>query len=323
MNIGITTTVPVELIFAAGRRAVDLNNIFIGDENPAALVELAERAGFPQSTCAWIKGIYGAIRQHGIREVIGVVEGDCAETGALLEILQSEGVRVIPFAFPHSRATKDLRREIDRLADSLGVTYEAAEAEKKKLDELRLLGRKIDEAAATGDGVESNLLFDSLLAMSDFFGEPEKCRELLQANLSKITKENVGAKIRLGCVGVPPILPDLWDLCENLGARVAYQEIPRQFSRIDGIELDLTESYREYTYPYDIFRRLEEIVKMVETRRLNGIIHYVQSFCHRQLHDRLLRERLRLPILTVEGDRPGNIDGRTLTRIEAFVEQLG
>ena len=31
-RIGITTTVPSEVIFAAGHTPVDLNNIFIGDE---------------------------------------------------------------------------------------------------------------------------------------------------------------------------------------------------------------------------------------------------------------------------------------------------
>ena len=41
-----------------------------------------------------------------------------------------------------------------------------------------------------------------------------------------------------------------------------------------------------------------------------------------KLHDRLLRERLRLPILTLECDRPGPMDGRTQTRVEAFIEML-
>ncbi|MBN2712774.1 MAG: hypothetical protein JXR97_10150, partial [Planctomycetes bacterium] len=61
--VGITTTVPVEVLFAAGRVPLDLNNIFVADDKACQLVERAEQAGFPQSTCAWIKGLYGVIHR--------------------------------------------------------------------------------------------------------------------------------------------------------------------------------------------------------------------------------------------------------------------
>ena len=41
--VGITTTVPMELLFAAGLRPVDLNNGFITSGEGPALVEEAER----------------------------------------------------------------------------------------------------------------------------------------------------------------------------------------------------------------------------------------------------------------------------------------
>ncbi len=95
--IGIPTTVPVEIIYAAGRTPVDLNNIFVADPEADKLVAYAEARGFPQSACAWTKGLYGAIHARGIREVVGVVEGDCSNTRALCEILESEGITVHPF----------------------------------------------------------------------------------------------------------------------------------------------------------------------------------------------------------------------------------
>ncbi len=95
--IGMTTTVPVEIIYAAGRTPVDLNNIFVADPEADKLVAYAEARGFPQSACAWTKGLYGAIHAHGIKEVVGVVEGDCSNTYALCEILESEGIAVHPF----------------------------------------------------------------------------------------------------------------------------------------------------------------------------------------------------------------------------------
>ncbi|HQK92468.1 MAG TPA: 2-hydroxyacyl-CoA dehydratase, partial [Armatimonadota bacterium] len=41
-RIGITSTVPSEVLYAAGRIPVDLNNVFVGSEDPLAWVEWAE-----------------------------------------------------------------------------------------------------------------------------------------------------------------------------------------------------------------------------------------------------------------------------------------
>ena len=61
-SVGITTTIPSEIVYAAGLRPVDLNNRFITSDDPAKMVEDAEHAGFPRNVCSWIKGIYSAAR---------------------------------------------------------------------------------------------------------------------------------------------------------------------------------------------------------------------------------------------------------------------
>jgi benzoyl-CoA reductase/2-hydroxyglutaryl-CoA dehydratase subunit BcrC/BadD/HgdB len=55
---------------------------------------------------------------------------------------------------------------------------------------------------------------------------------------------------------------------------------------------------------------------------VDGIIHYVQSFCFRRIEDRILREATRLPVLTVECDLPGPVSGQLRTRLEAFIQML-
>lgn len=57
-------------------------------------------------------------------------------------------------------------------------------------------------------------------------------------------------------------------------------------------------------------------------RRLDGLIHYTQTFCFRQMQDLALRQGLVLPLLTLEGDRVGSLDARTRLRLEAFLEVL-
>ena len=58
MKIGFTSTVPMEVIFAAGHIPVDLNNIFITSDNAGDWVNKAELKGFPRNICSWIKGLY-------------------------------------------------------------------------------------------------------------------------------------------------------------------------------------------------------------------------------------------------------------------------
>ena len=71
-EVGITTTLPVEVLLAAGLAPVDLNNRFVASDRAAARVELAERRGFPRNVCAWVKGIYGTMIEEGIPTVVGV-----------------------------------------------------------------------------------------------------------------------------------------------------------------------------------------------------------------------------------------------------------
>jgi benzoyl-CoA reductase/2-hydroxyglutaryl-CoA dehydratase subunit BcrC/BadD/HgdB len=85
---------------------------------------------------------------------------------------------------------------------------------------------------------------------------------------------------------------------------------------------DIVDQYLRYTYPYSLGGRLEDIGQAVRERQLDGLIHYTQNFCFRQMYDILIRKSFSLPILTLEGDRPGPIDGRTAIRLETFVEIL-
>ena len=322
-RVGITTTVPVEVVYAAGRVPVDLNNIFAADPDAAGLVAFAEARGFPPSACAWTKGLYGVVHRYGIREVVGVVEGDCMNTFALCEILESEGVGIHRFGFPSSRRRDDMRLRLERFAAGLGTSLAAAEAMKPRFDAIRDLARRLYDLAGTGV-VPSGDLFAGLLNLSDFFGDPERCRRELSLALAAARAAGDGGerRVRLSAAGVPTILGDVWSVFEELGARFVDHEVPRQFALIDCIGLGLAETYTRYTYPYDVFSRIADVKKEAEKRAVAGIMHYVQSFCHRQIEDRLWRERAGVPVLTLEADRPGRVDPRTRTRIEAFMELL-
>jgi benzoyl-CoA reductase/2-hydroxyglutaryl-CoA dehydratase subunit BcrC/BadD/HgdB len=84
----------------------------------------------------------------------------------------------------------------------------------------------------------------------------------------------------------------------------------------------LAHSYSRYTYPYGIFRRIEDIQLAVQERSLDGIVHYVQSFCFRGIEDIALRSAMTVPVLTLQGDLPTRVTETMEIRIEAFVDML-
>ena len=52
-KIGITTTIPSEIIYSAGAVPVDLNNIFITSPIKGDFVYSAEKEGFPSTPSGW------------------------------------------------------------------------------------------------------------------------------------------------------------------------------------------------------------------------------------------------------------------------------
>lgn len=322
-KVGITTTIPVEVVYAAGWRPVDLNNVFITSTDPRLLVEEAETAGYPRNVCAWIKGIYATVlRDKDLRTVIAVTQGDCSNTHALMETLQLAGRRIIPFAYPFDRDYDFLKLQIEKLMAYFGVDWHQVREAKARLDRVRRLVWELDRLTWEENRVGGwdNHYFQ--VGCSDFEGNPEEFGARVAGFLerAKSTPPRKEA-IRLGYIGVPPICGDIYAYLEAQGARVVYNETQRQFATPFEVE-DLVEQYRLYSYPYGIFYRLEDIKRELKRREVHGVIHYVQSFCFRQIEDLIVRHELPVPVLTVEGDKPGRVDARTRIRLDAFVEML-
>lgn len=322
-KIGLTTTVPVEIIYASGRIPVDLNNVFISHPEPGRLVEDAEINGYPRNVCGWIKGLYStALETEEIKTVIAVTQGDCSNTQALMETLQERGIRIIPFAFPFDRDPDLLRLQMEKLMDCFGVGWPEVKAMKAELDRIRKKVREIDTLTWKENRVGG---FDNHLyqvSCSDFNGDYLRFEREVDDFLARArVKEPYQESVRLGYIGVPPIMPELYDYLEERGARVVFNEVQRQFAMPNAVD-DLVEQYRLYTYPYDVFGRVQDIAAAVAERQIAGIIHYTQSFCFRQIQDLILRDRIKVPFLTLEGDKPHQLDARSRMRIDAFVEML-
>ena len=320
--IGITSTVPIEIIYSSGLRPVDLNNVFIRDKEAAGLVGGAEGRGFPLNMCAWVKGIYAVVKEEGLKRVVGVTEGDCSPTHGLLSVLKSEGTEMVEFRYPGSRKKEEVEQELKHFGRRLGTTLAAAERMKERLDEVRRVVWAIDDLTWRTGQVTSVENHYWCINTSDFWGDPEAFETQASAFLNEVRKRPPSSSdLRLGFIGIPPIVSNLYQVAQSLSMDIVFNEFQRQFS-MPYQTSTLAEQYSLYTYPYDVSFRLKDIKTEVERRRLDGIIHYVQSFCHRHLEDKIIRQNLALPILTLEFDRPGEMDARSRTRLEAFGEML-
>jgi len=321
-KIGFTTSIPVEIILAAGKVPVDLNNIFIASEQARQLVDVAEDAGYPRTTCGWIKGLYAVALENDLEAVIAVMQGDCSNTQALMETLQLQNMNIIPFAYPFDRDKENLRGQMDKLMKLFQVDWESVHQVKSDLDRIRSLCREIDLMTWRDNLVSGGENHYYLVSSSDFNGNPRQYEQDLAGFISQArTRQPFQDEVRLAYIGVPPIFIDLYDVLETMGARVVFNEVQRQFSMPFDTN-DIVEQYSLYTYPYGAFARLEDIQQQLAQRKVDGIIHYTQTFCFRQIEDMIYRQKLDLPFITLEGDQPGKVDARSRMRLEAFVSML-
>lgn len=321
-RVGFTTTVPLEVVIAAGKVPVDMNNVFITSPRSHQLIEEAEVDGFPRSTCGWIKGMYAAILEKGIKELIAVTEGDCSNTRALMEVLSLKGVETVPFAYPHDRQPESIRFEIEKLMRHFGVGWDAVNLSRERLGRIRRKVREIDRLTWEENRVTGAENHYYQVCTSDMNSDPDRFEADVDAFIAEArARSPFNDKLRLAYIGVPPIFDDLYQFTESLGARVVFNETQRQFAMPYDTP-DMVEQYRAYTYPYDIFHRLSDILLELERRKVDAVIHYVQSFCFRQIEDMIVRQKVPLPILTLEGDKPTPLDARTKIRIEGFLEML-
>jgi len=170
-----------------------------------------------------------------------------------------------------------------------------------------------------------------LVSSSDFGGDPREFALELGAFLREAGGRSplderdgipFAREVRLGYLGVPPVIPDIFPLVEATGARFVFHEVQRQFS-MPGAARDLADLYLSYTYPYTLAGRAVDINRECELRRIDGLVHYVQSFCHRNLEDVVFSRSLERPALTVECDCPGELGAPARSRLENFIQVLG
>jgi benzoyl-CoA reductase/2-hydroxyglutaryl-CoA dehydratase subunit BcrC/BadD/HgdB len=242
----------------------------------------------------------------------------------LMEVLRLKGVKTIPFAFPDKPDAKLMQRSLEELASVLRTTLDAANKFREELKPCRELAVKLDELTwkeGKVSGYENHLW---LVSASDFNRDYNRYRQELKALIEQCRqrKPYPSDYLRIAYLGVPSVYGrDLYNYLESQGARVVFNEIQRQFAMPHPTK-SLAEQYAQYTYPYSIYDRLKDIEAELKKRRIDGVIHYVQAFCHRGIGDIIFRDAIKLPMLTLEGNDDFLLTQHLKTRVEAFIDML-
>jgi benzoyl-CoA reductase/2-hydroxyglutaryl-CoA dehydratase subunit BcrC/BadD/HgdB len=207
---------------------------------------------------------------------------------------------------------------------TFGVSLHEVEQVRQRLGRSRRLAKRIDELTyieSKASGFENHLY---QVMSSDLNGEPDVFEKVLEQKVLEIEQRPaVNRKIRLGYIGVPPMSCDLYEYVEKFDAHFVYNEVQREFTFPRGDKAqDIFMQYHDYTYPYDINFRLDEIKRQAAERHLNAIVHYTQAFCYRAIEDIVIKKELNIPVLTIEGDKSNCLDPRTKLRLEAFLDML-
>lgn len=321
-KIGFTTSFPVEVVFASNNIPVDLNNIFVtGDANK--FVEFAENSGYPGNLCAWIKGMYAVGVSSNVDAIVGIVQGDCSNTHSLMSTFKDKNIEVIAFSYPYENTDSEfLNKEIYKLEKIFKVDHNSVLKTKKRLDKIRKKLIYLDDLTWKENlitGFENHFW---LVNSSDFMGNPDKFENDLDDFLKKAeARKPFKFDVNFAYIGVPPILSNLYEYLNEMNANVVFNEVQRQFS-MPYISNTLTEQYLKFTYPYTVNERLEDIIPEIMKRKVDAVLSYSQSFCHRQIDQIILKKKIDLPFLIIEADEPGKLDERTKLRIESFLDIL-
>ncbi|TAN37954.1 MAG: 2-hydroxyacyl-CoA dehydratase [Candidatus Methanoperedens sp.] len=188
----------------------------------------------------------------------------------------------------------------------------------KEIRELKKQGQILDKKRCCGK-LSSTEAFRILISFSDLAGDLAGFSRMI----STLEEKDIDLMNRIALIGVPPIYHDFHEVAHSLGLHIVFDELPYEFIRHGGTTIqEMAHDYCGYTFARPLEFRIDFLKKELEMRKVDGVIHYTQFACHHMLEDEIMREKLDYPMLTIQGDLPGNTPQQIKLRLEAFREML-
>ncbi len=304
---GITALVPPELIFACGAVPFDVNNVIPASKK------------YPRNKlCAWTaiwKEMLVA-KEILVDSLIVVAGGDCHNALVDGQKAAMSGIPTHFFFYPFDGDRAYLEMQMQKLSGFLGgMKYPERFREIK---ELKKIGLAIDNKRCRGKFSSSDA-FRALISFSDLAGDPGR----FFGAISALEEKDIDIRKRVALIGVPPIYHDFHETAQSLGLHIVFDELPYEFIRHGGTSIqEIAQDYSGYTFARPLGYRMQFLKNELKRRKVDGVIHYTQFACHHALEDEVMRDEFDYPMLTVQGDLPGNTPQQIKLRLEAFREML-
>lgn len=306
-KIGITALVPPELIFACSASPFDVNNVIpVSKKYPV------------NKLCAWT-AIWKEMlvkRELRVDSLVVVAGGDCHNALVDGQKAAMSGIPTHFFFYPFDGDQRYLESQLEKLSGFLGGIISPEKF--KEIGELKKQGRIIDKKRCRGK-ISSGDGFKILISFSDLAGDLTYFSRAILA----MEEKDIDIGNRVALIGVPPIYHDFHETAQELGLHTVFDELPHEFIRHGGNSIrEMAHNYCNYTFARPLEFRIDFLKKELKKRKVDGVIHYTQFACHHILEDEVLRDELDHPILTIQGDLPGNTPQQIKLRLEAFREML-
>jgi benzoyl-CoA reductase/2-hydroxyglutaryl-CoA dehydratase subunit BcrC/BadD/HgdB len=335
------TYTPIELIHAAGFLPVRIYGGTITVELAGNLV--------PNFVCPYMRTSLERALRGEYRYLSGVIQGyTCDISCGMMNIWEANtGIglfHTVPLPYNTGESARAFYRNtlnelIDKLAGAAARITSAA------------LGRSLDLYAE----IRSNLLrLHDLRLRNVFVPSASEFYTMMEAGFSLPPEEylklvtNLVSAVETGKVapakGIPvlvsgSLVEQMWifDLLEACGGRVVADDLcngyrfcdPADGSGTDPMERLIDRYMHRFPCPSrsTIEDRVPRVRELVEKSGAKGVIFLFQKFCTPHLADYpALSEALRnddIPVLSIEMDESGNIEGQLKTRFGAFFEMIG
>lgn len=336
------TYTPIELIHAAGFLPVRIHGGMTRIEHASALV--------PNFVCPYMRTSLERALRGEYNYLSGVIQGYTCDVPCGMMNIWEENVKLglfhtVPLPYNAGESARAFYRQtlnelIDKLAKAGGKTDSTS----------------LEQSLDLYGEIRSNLLrlhelrFQNRLALSarDFYTIVEAGFSLppeeYRIHLANFIINVLGDKKAAPASGIPvlisgSIIEQMWifDLLEAAGGQVVADDLCNGYrfcEPADGTGIDpLDRLIDRYTHRFPcparsiVGDRITQVKGLVERSGAKGVIFLFQKFCTPHLADYpALAEEFKndgIPVLLVEIDESGNIEGQLKTRFEAFFEIIG
>lgn len=325
MKRGILPLVPVELFGPASQDTVNIWKTFFLAGPDRRQSWISGLSGEERTLPCWPACLLGIARENNIGEIWYPEPALLQQTKKPLEILKKEGVNIVPFRYPPMRNLEYLRGSIAKALAQIGMTPQELDSRVDAWATLRASVKRLDGIQTRSLALSSRQYIEALHSIPD---PSMSLPALIKETELKVALNYKGLgqdyHIRIGILGTPPCDNPFYEVLDEVGALVVYEE-----SGLEGFPLghfsELALLYNQIAIPYGIKVRRDRLEKEKTERSIDAFIYCTHALSESRNNALFLEGELGTPIYIFEmksSEEASVLECRLLRRfLDEFAEK--